>query len=120
MLANLVRKYEGIIISWAVTVLDHDGPNLRLKAQIEFRDHSVLFIRQVLIGTRVFKYAYHWKDSRGNLICRWDNAPHWRSLSTYPHHKHTDLTKTPIEDAKGGDLSSVFEEIYCNLKSHAP
>ncbi len=22
------------------------------------------------------------------LIARWDNAPHWMEIETYPHHKH--------------------------------
>jgi hypothetical protein len=22
------------------------------------------------------------------MIVRWDNAPHWKNLESYPHHKH--------------------------------
>ena len=75
MLADLVRRHADIIASWTVTQLDHDGPNLRLKARIEFRDHSVLYVRQAITEPVRFKYAYHWQDWHGNLISRWDNAP---------------------------------------------
>lgn len=117
MLANLVRQHDDIVASWTVTQLDHDGPNLRLKARIEFRDHSVLFIRQAVIEPASFKYAYHWQDRNGNLISRWDNAAHWQNLATHPHHKHVSTTDTPVEDPYGGDLEAVLDEIakifYC-------
>ncbi len=34
------------------------------------------------------KYSYHWQETNGDLIIRWDNKPHWRELRTFPHHKH--------------------------------
>jgi Family of unknown function (DUF6516) len=39
-----------------------------------------------LDGTR--KYAYHWQDREGQLRSRWDNAPHWPGVTSYPHHQH--------------------------------
>jgi len=111
MLADILRQYDDIVVSWTVTQLDHDGPNLRLKARIEFRDHSVLFVRQAITEPASFKYAYHWQDKNGNLISRWDNAPHWKRLATHPHHKHLYGTETPVEDLCGGDLETVLSEI---------
>ena len=49
MLANLLREYSDIVVSWSVTELDHDGPDFRLKARIVFRDQSVLHVRQMVI-----------------------------------------------------------------------
>lgn len=34
------------------------------------------------------KYSFHWQDKRGNLIKRWDNAPHFPELEGFPHHIH--------------------------------
>lgn len=34
------------------------------------------------------KYSFHWQDPAGALISRWDNAPHHRELSGFPHHVH--------------------------------
>lgn len=34
-------------------------------------------------------YSFHWQKSNGELIIRWDNAPHHKHLENYPHHKHT-------------------------------
>ena len=36
----------------------------------------------------VSKYRHHWQDQHGRLIKRWDNAPHYRAIDTFPHHLH--------------------------------
>lgn len=37
------------------------------------------------------KYRYHCQNTKGNLLFRYDNAPHHR-ISTFPHHKHVRTT----------------------------
>jgi len=34
------------------------------------------------------KYRQHWQDGNGVLIKRWDNAPHYPAIDTFPHHLH--------------------------------
>jgi hypothetical protein len=34
----------------------------------------------------VSKYRHHWQDRNSVLIKRWDNAPHYRAIETFPHH----------------------------------
>jgi len=34
------------------------------------------------------KYKYQWQSPEGNLLKRWDNAPHHRELNTFPDHVH--------------------------------
>src|SRR6056297_929642 len=118
MLANLVKQYEEIVESWSIAELDHEGPNIRLNARIIFIDDSILAIRQVFLSPGTFKYAYHWQDSNQQLICRWDNAPHWQNLSTFPYHKHLANEQTPVEDVNAGDLESVFKYISSALTEH--
>ena len=36
----------------------------------------------------VSKYRHHWQNRNGLLIKRWDNAPHYRSIDTFPYHLH--------------------------------
>ena len=36
----------------------------------------------------VTKYRHHWQDGQGLLIKRWDNAPHYPDIDTFPHHLH--------------------------------
>ena len=58
-----------------------------VKIKVVLEDNSVLFIREY-VDEEERNYSYHWQDSENNLILRWDNAPHHKNLTTYPHHKH--------------------------------
>jgi hypothetical protein len=33
-------------------------------------------------------YRYHFQDSNNKVIFRYDNAPHFPQIDTFPHHKH--------------------------------
>ena len=37
---------------------------------------------------RTTKYRYHWQNASGDLIKRWDNAPHHPEIHSHPHHVH--------------------------------
>jgi Family of unknown function (DUF6516) len=45
----------------------------------------VLEVQGVL---EVSKYRHHWQNRHGLLIKRWDNAPHYPAIETFPHHLH--------------------------------
>ena len=34
----------------------------------------------------VTKYRHHWQDRHGRLLKRWDNAPHYPAIDTFPHY----------------------------------
>ena len=36
----------------------------------------------------VTKYRHHWQDRHSQLLKRWDNAPHYPAINTFPHHLH--------------------------------
>jgi uncharacterized protein DUF6516 len=36
----------------------------------------------------VTKYRHHWQDRHSRLLKRWDNAPHYPAIATFPHHLH--------------------------------
>lgn len=44
------------------------------------------------------------------IIKRWDNAPHWNKVSTYPFHAHVVDQKEPVE-SKEMFVSDVIAEI---------
>ena len=66
-----------------------------IKGTIKFVDGSMLSFKEFVIISAsdavILKYGYHYHDSAGVLIFRYDNAldPAARGLSTYPSHKHT-------------------------------
>lgn len=58
-----------------------------IRLKVEINDGSVLHIRESLTLGKS-KYSYHWQKADGNLILRWDNAPHHPEISTFPYHLH--------------------------------
>jgi hypothetical protein len=116
VLADLLEKHSGIVSDWSVSELDHDENDIRLKVRVTFFDGSVLNIRQVVLDGVMLKYAYHWQTKGGDLILRWDNARHWESVSTHPHHKHSrDASGIRVLPSAGGDLSLVLDEIATGI-----
>jgi len=100
---DLIAKYKHLIKSFNVLLHEQEGEALRFKAQVTFTDSSNLFIKEYLFENKERKYSYHWSDSLGNLICRWDNSNHWVDIPTHPHHKHIgndvfESIETSIED----------------------
>ena len=85
---DLIAEYKNFVKSFHVYEYEQEGELFRFNAQLTLIDDSKIFIKEFVFENRERKYAYHWADSLGNLICRWDNASHWPSISTFPHHKH--------------------------------
>jgi hypothetical protein len=82
-----LRKYASIIQAYKITRFEQVGSSFRLRAQLEFIDGSLLYLRETVLEGIERKYSYHWQNADGNLLIRWDNAPDWE-IETFPHHKH--------------------------------
>ena len=102
--SKIVKNYE---------VMDFkDGENFYfLKIKAVFIDNSILHIKE-FNSTERYIYSFHWQDEKGNLIIRWDNAPHHKHLKTFPHHKHI---KNKVEESDVVDLSDVLNYIEKNI-----
>ncbi len=88
MFYKLVEEFSDIIADYSVFEYKRVSSASSLVAKIEFKDRSLLHIKDYLFINGKRKYSYHWQNAQGKLIARWDNSPHHRELSTFPHHKH--------------------------------
>ncbi len=59
------------------------------------------------------KYRYHLQDGRGRMVVRWDNAPHHRHVTTFPHHRHEADGRVRASSAM--DLDAVLQSIVAYL-----
>ncbi len=82
-----------------------------LNAEVEIIDLSKLFVKEYF-DTFHRKYSFHWQSENGDLIIRWDNAPHFNNLPTFPHHKH--IGNKIVEESF--DIS--FDEIMTHIFNH--
>lgn len=106
-------EIEGLIIE------DQAGQSSAIEGRLKFHDGSLLEFDEAVLwrDQEVVKlrYAYHYQDQKGNLIFRYDNAPHHPYILTYPHHKHVGST---VEPAQAPDLAQVLNEIEALIFSH--
>jgi len=105
-----LKKLAKYIESYQVTQFEQNGNNLRLKLTVNFKDTSKLFIKEIIINGEKRKYGYQWVDKDYVLICRWDNAPDWPSIETFPHHKH-DGEENNVKPSENIEFSSILDEI---------
>lgn len=86
-----------------------------IKASLKFYDGSLLEFYEswdVREGeVHRIRYSYHYQDSDEALVFRYDNAPHFRNIITYPHHKHIGGEKERVVPSSPPDLDTVLREI---------
>jgi hypothetical protein len=115
---DLIADHSDLVKDFRVHTFEQEGMLLRFKAELTLFDDSKIFIKEFVFENGERKYAYHWVDSKGNPVCRWDNAEHWSNISTFPHHKHmeehvfesTDITINDVLDCVRRKLEQEFEQ----------
>jgi len=64
-----------------------------LKGRLIIIDSSILeialFVTEFRKTLSIDKYRLHYMNSAGQVLFRYDNAPHHPDIDTHPHHKHT-------------------------------
>ncbi|NBD36641.1 MAG: hypothetical protein GVY30_11670 [Chloroflexi bacterium] len=62
-----------------------------ISGRVVFEDGTRLDFVEVMDTdmVRKLKYRYHYMDTTQEIIFRYDNAPHYPEVSSFPHHKHT-------------------------------
>lgn len=105
---DLIVRHEQYIKSFQVLLYEKEGEIFRFKAEMTFKDESKIFIKEYVFKGSERKYAYHWTDPSGNLICRWDNAAHWPDIITFPHHKHINGAVDASSETSLADVLGVI------------
>jgi len=91
------------------------GPALEtvyLKGHLLIIDSSILEISIFATESRntlsIDKYRLHYMNSTGQMLFRYDNAPHHPEIDSYPHHKHT---SDKIMPSSMPSLKDILNEI---------
>lgn len=90
-----------------------------IRARVEISDGSLLEFSEYVErtqdgGMRVLVYSYHWESADGDLICRWDNTPHYPDLLGFPHHVH-DGRSEATRPGRPMDIFAVLDQIRQSL-----
>ena len=75
-------------------------------------DDILLDIRERWVEGRRQLYGYQLRIGDKNVL-RYDNAPHHREISTFPHHKHIEGR---VEELKNPDLTAFLDDVKLYLR----
>jgi hypothetical protein len=96
---KFVEQFEKTVNSSPVVLSSHiekqfgpDGTTLYLRGGLRFIDSSVLeialFTTETPHSIDIDKYRFQYMSADGQMIFRYDNAPHHPETTSFPHHKH--------------------------------
>ena len=95
-----------VVEEMEVVVLVQEPGRQALRAVAKLEGGYVLHINEAL-GRDFRRYSYH-AQKEENMVRRWDNAPHWPEVKTFPHHLHIESEK------KVSEFREVFVEDVLN------
>ncbi|MEK6616539.1 MAG: DUF6516 family protein, partial [Bacteroidota bacterium] len=85
------------------------------KAKIIFQDNSKLFLFELVEilneKRQIEKYRYHYQGANEKMIFRWDNAPHFQKIKSFPHHIH-------IGNKVKESVHPSWDEIFLQVINH--
>lgn len=100
-------KESDIVSQFSILEYKNFSAGFYIKVKVNLLDKSELYVKEYNdIEKR--NYSYHWQDENGNLLIRWDNAPHYKHIKTFPHHKHLNNT---IEESYDIILEDILKLI---------
>ncbi len=85
---QLFDTHASLFQSWRLVCYEQEGEAYLLHVMAVLQDDSRLELRDYLFADGTRKYTYQWMEADGTLRRRWDNAPHWPGVATFPHHVH--------------------------------
>lgn len=109
-IVSLLKKTDVFTSVDVLELVDEDTVQL-LKVKATVLDGSLLFITELYTASYQ-KYSYHWQKENGDVLIRWDNAPHFKELKTFPYHKHENDGILPSHRIS---VDEVIQEIKMRL-----
>jgi hypothetical protein len=125
---KFVEQFEKTISSSPIVLSSYiekhygpDGTTLYLRGGLRFIDSSILeialFASESPSGIDVDKYRFQYMSADGQMIFRYDNAPHHPGMTSFPHHKHTSHKAMP---SSMPDLKDLLNEISAMILRSKP
>ena len=105
---NRIAKLEWLIERVSIdTEYDEDAGAGIIGGRITFKDGSIFHFKEVLLA-KSRHYRFHYMDEMNKLISRWDTAPHYKDLKTFPYHVHM---PDGVRESKRVTLLDILDKI---------
>lgn len=102
---KIISKHSDIVKALERLEISEEEQISKLKAKLSLFDGTILWVREVWIREKIETYSYYWLRPDESVIIGWDNAPHHKEVSSFPHHKHVGNT---VDKSSERSLSEVL------------
>jgi predicted RNase H-like nuclease (RuvC/YqgF family) len=111
-----VLSSSDLVMSVEVVEVNAEPKVQSLRAKATLKNGYVLYVNEG-IGEHYRRYSYHLQKG-GKMIRRWDNAPHWMDIRTFPFHVHLPDADKPVEcgEVFVNDVLSEIRDIFSGNK----
>jgi hypothetical protein len=101
-----------LIAAWRVLIVDEAAQRAVYRIRCQLLRPSYHFeIRLIQTETEI---TYSYQLFTDHPLIRWDNAPHFPGLQSFPHHVHDEtglVVESPLQGDVERDLSSVLDQL---------
>jgi hypothetical protein len=115
MIFDILRRFSFLISSYKIIDYDYFATNYKVVIEVHLQNGSELYVKDYLFSDGKRKYSFHWQDSAGECIIRWDNTPHHQYVKTFPYHKHIGKEES-VEESVVMNLERVFTYINDHIQ----
>jgi hypothetical protein len=111
---NKVEAAVAALPAYAETYIEEvlTAERANLAFRLRFSNGFLLEVSAAMVvdaeGLKTLGYRYHCQDASNTMLIRYDDTPHFRNLSTFPHHKHI---KDVVIAHDEPDLLAVLQEV---------
>jgi hypothetical protein len=120
ILEQWLSRVDAYLLAWPYSrqvVVDYaetGGGVAQYRLRVTLLDGSLLqCVERAHVKSADFhieRYSFHWQRADGSFLRRWDNAPHHREISNFPHHVHIG-DESHILPHEAVDVFKVLENI---------
>ena len=114
---EVARRLEEttIIVDSKIDYKEFSSEEGMIRGTLLFITGYVLEFMEYVQEDERLKYRFHLMDPAGNLVFRYDNAPHYH-LSTFPHHKHLPKGVTESREQRLLDVLREIELLVLRIR----
>lgn len=124
VLEQWLSRVDAYLLAWPYSrqvVVDYAETGCgvaQYRLRVTLLDGSLLqCVERAHVESEVFhieRYSFHWQRADGSFLRRWDNAPHHREISSFPHHVHIG-DESHVFAHESTDVFQVLESIEAML-----
>ncbi|MDX2249158.1 MAG: DUF6516 family protein [Bacteroidia bacterium] len=119
-LKETINQFDSSISDQSTTEKAYSEKKGFIEGEILFTDDSRLDFAEVKDTDHEskIKYRYHYMNNENELIFRYDNAPHYPELESFPHHKHTQDGVYPCSEPEIDNVLSEIEPLVIEKENN--